>query len=84
MVEIKGIEKFTGQQSCVFPQNESYDKVVARFRADFLRDREEYGKAVARNVFSRLIARAETGEVLNAEKLRNMAKEYGVFLEDEQ
>lgn len=52
--------------------------------AEILHDREAYGKAVARNIFSRLIARAEMGELLNAETLRNMAKEYGVFLEDGQ
>ena len=47
--------------------------------AEILHDRE---KAVASHVFSRLIAKVETGELLNAETLRNMAKEYGVFLED--
>lgn len=57
---IMGIEKFTGQQVGVFPKNESCGKVVARLTADVLRDREEYGKSVARNIFSRLIARAET------------------------
>lgn len=82
-MEIKGLEKY-GERSGdrLLYENSNYG--TAKVMAEILHDREAYGKAVARNIFSRLIARAEMGELLNAETLRNMAKEYGVFLEDGQ
>lgn len=80
-MEIKGVEKYKEQSGNRLLYEHS-DYEIVKIRAEILHDREEYGKAVARNVFSRLIAKAETGEALNAETLRNMAKEYGVFLED--
>lgn len=80
-MEIKGIEKFTGRQGAYSGGGDSdREKVVAKFRVDILRDREEFGKAVAANIFVRLIERVEMGELLDVEKLRDMAKEYGVFV----
>ena len=80
-MKIKGIEKYT-EPPIYSASGEGFEKVFSDVSAAFFRAKEDYGKAVARNIFSRLIARAETGGVLNAETLRNMAKEYGVFLED--
>ena len=80
-MEIKGIEKFTRRQDVYSSGDDSdREKVVAKFRADILRDREEFGKTVAASIFVRLIERVEAGELLDAEKLRDMAKEYGVFV----
>lgn len=80
-MKIKGIEKYTELQ-IYSVSGEDFEKVFSDVSAAFFRAKEDYDKAVARNIFSRLIAKVETGELLNAEKLRYMAKEYGVFLEE--
>lgn len=80
-MKIQGIEKYTEPPICN-TSGEDFEKVFSDISAAFFQAQEDYGKAVASNIFSRLIAKAETGELLNAEKLRDMAKEYGVFLEE--
>lgn len=80
-MKIKGIEKYT-ELPIYSASGEDFEKVFSDVSAAFFRAEEDYGKAVASNIFSRLIAKVETGELLNAEKLRDMAKEYGVFLEE--
>lgn len=82
-MKIKGIEKYTEPPICS-ASGEDFEKVFSDVSAAFFRAQEDYGKAVASNIFSRLIAIVETGELLNAETLRNMAKEYGVFFRGER